>query len=87
MVFTSSDVVGVAERCITVRAVDDDTADPDERFTVIVNSTNLRVNITANTTTVVITDNDGNYLHDRCESILNNCYNSFASTEKSDDRS
>lgn len=58
MAFTSFDVVGAAIKCLTVRAIDDEIADPDESFTVTMSSSNPRVNFTRNTSIVVIIDDD-----------------------------
>ena len=58
MMFESSDDVNTT-RCIQVKAWNDNTSDPDESFQVAITSSDIRVNITRGTATVVIIDDDG----------------------------
>ena len=48
-----------AVKCISVRIVNDNISDPDETFTVRINSTDPRVEIKQFSTTVTIIDDDG----------------------------
>ncbi len=58
VLFESLDAVGEA-KCIKVKVLNDNISDPDESFTVAITSPVSRVNITRNTATVVIIDDDG----------------------------
>ena len=53
-----------ARKCITVRIIDDDVADPDEMFRVVVTPLTARVSIQGgSSTTITIINDDGQYLH------------------------
>ena len=56
MAFTLSP--SMLERCFPVEPVDDDILEDDEQFTLILSTTEMRVNTSPDTATVTIVDND-----------------------------
>lgn len=68
--FTSSDGVGMIT-CISVTIIDDEVADPDEMFKVLVSSQTTRLTVQGGSTaTITIINNDGQCLYVNASLVL-----------------
>ena len=72
-------------KCISVRIIDDDVADPDEMFRVQVTPLTARVSVRgSSSTTITIINDDGQYLHAIIVSLVLFCFtSSFTISKKS----